>query len=225
LERQGEKSGHVSAAEADSAAESHTGTSPLKRRDAVLPTHDSGLGALNKPEHVGDVHKKALGEVLDLATFMNRTGVYFEQLRRADLPATGMLIEAQWDIELDANDRKDCWNTVLGLIQSQLRGIDVVCIYRANTAGVFLPGCSIEAASERASRIQMLLETSRKDWQPVEHCPDRLSVSIAQAVEREETGEFLQRLEGALDEAADAGRFELVIHNGQCTRLESTIQA
>lgn len=184
-----------------------------------------GPATFAKPNHGGELHKKALGEVLDLTTFMNRTGVYFEQLRRADLPATGMLVEAQWDMEMTPADSKACWDTVLGLLQAQLRGIDVVCIYRANTAGVFLPGCSMEAASERASRIQMLLENSRDQWEPAEHCPDRLSISIAQALEHEDTGQFLQRLEEALEEAAGAGRFELVLHNGKSTRLESTISA
>ena len=181
--------------------------------------------ATARPEFAGDPNKKSLGDVLDLATFMNRTAVYFEQLRRADLPATGMLVEAQWNVDLPAKESNACWNLVLGLIQSQLRGIDVVCIYRANTAGIFLPGCSMEAASERAARIQLLLENSREEWQPLDHCPDRLSIAIAQALELEETGEFLQRLEGALEEAADAGRFELVIQTGDSSRIETAIQA
>ena len=106
------------------------------------------LAATARPEFASDPNKKSLGDVLDLATFMNRTGVYFEQLRRADLPATGMLVEAQWNVDLPAKESNACWNLVLGLIQSQLRGIDVVCIYRANTEGIFLPGCSMEAVSE-----------------------------------------------------------------------------
>ncbi len=172
----------------------------------------------------GTLYRKSMGDVLDLTTFMTRTTVYFDQLRRAELPATGMLIAAQWQEPLNANDSKACWNTVLGLIQSQLRGIDVICIYRANTACVFLPGCSTEAAVERASRIQMLLENSRGDWQPLDHCPDRLSISIAQALSHEEPCGFMERLDSALNEAQDSGRFELVIHDGQSTQFESTVQ-
>lgn len=224
LERRSESA--VSKASATETAE----RSPVPPIEAASPRSAAAIDppaapAEDRPETAVEGPKKSLGEVLDLATFMNRTAVYFEQLRRADLPATGMLVEAQWDLELEGAENRACWNIVLGLIQSQLRGIDVVCVYRENTAGIFLPGCSIEAATERASRIQMMLETSRKDWQPQEHCPDRLAISIAQALEKEETGEFLQRLDDALAEAAAAGRFELIIHNGQSTRLESTIQA
>ena len=195
----------------------------LEKDDDLRPDTEPHK-AVMKPEH-GIEPKKSLGDVLDLVTFMSRTSVYFEQLRRADLPATGMLVEAHWNVNMNEEESELCWNTTLGLIQSQLRGIDVVCTYRKNTVGVFLPGCSIEAASERASRIQMMLESSRKDWDPEHHCPDRLSVSIGQALEEEDTREFLLRLEGALEEAARAGRFELVIHNGDATHLESAIQA
>lgn len=170
----------------------------------------------------GEAAKKPLGDVLDLATFMNRTSVYFEQLRRADLPATGMLVEAQWNVQLDGASSKASWTSMLGLIQSQLRGIDVVCVYRANTACIFLPGCSIEAATERASRIQMLLENSRSDWQPAEHCPDRLAISIGQALAEEETTEFLERIESALEEAQQGSRFEIAIHDGEHSRFITT---
>jgi diguanylate cyclase (GGDEF)-like protein len=170
----------------------------------------------------GEATKKTLGDVLDLNTFMNRTSVYFEQLRRADLPATGMLVEAQWNVQLDGASIKTSWTSMLGLIQSQLRGIDVVCVFRAKTACIFLPGCSIEAATERASRIQMLLENSRIDWQPAEHCPDRLAISIGQALPEEETTEFLERLESALEEAQQANRFELAIHDGEQSRFITT---
>ncbi len=156
---------------------------------------------------------------------MTRTTVYFDQLRRAELPATGMLVNPQWTGELDASQAKTSWNTTLGLIQSQLRGIDVVCVYRANTACVFLPGCSLEAAGERASRMQMMLESSREEWLPVEHCPDRLAISIAQALPEESPVDFLERLDGALSEAQDASRFELVVHDGNSTQFEASIQA
>lgn len=171
---------------------------------------------------LGDANKKAISDVLDLATFMNRTSVYFEQLRRADLPATGMLVEAKWTKELDAASNKVSWTSMLGLIQSQLRGIDVVCVYRANTACIFLPGCSIEAATERASRIQMLLENSRAEWQPADHCPERLVISIGQALPAEETSQFLGRLASSLEEAKQGSRFELAIHDGESSRFITT---
>lgn len=173
----------------------------------------------------GTAYRKALGDVLDLSTFMTRTTVYFDQLRRAELPATGMLVNPQWNSELDASQMKTSWNTTLGIIQSQLRGIDVVCVYRANTACVFLPGCSLEAAAERASRMQMMLESSREEWLPLDHCPDRLAISIAQALPDEAPVDFLERLDGALSEAQDASRFELVVHDGNSTQFEASIQA
>ncbi|MCC6512130.1 MAG: diguanylate cyclase [Pirellulaceae bacterium] len=171
----------------------------------------------------GTVYRKSLGDVLDLSTFMTRTTVYFDQLRRAELPATGMLITPQWNLELDASQSKASWATVLGLVQSQLRGIDVVCIYKAHTACVFLPGCSIEAAGERASRMQMTLESCREQWLPPEHCPDRLSISVAQALNEEEPVDFLERLDSALSEAQDASRFEVVLHDGRSTLFESSL--
>lgn len=173
----------------------------------------------------GTTYRKALGDVLDLSTFMTRTTVYFDQLRRAELPATGMLVMPQWITELDASQTKTAWSTTLGLIQSQLRGIDVVCVYRANTACVFLPGCSLEAAAERASRMQMTLESCREEWLPAEHCPDRMAISIAQALPDESPVDFLERLDGALSEAQDASRFELVVHDGTSTQFEASIQA
>ena len=173
----------------------------------------------------GTAYRKALGDVLDLSTFMTRTTVYFDQLRRAELPATGMLVMPQWITELDASQTKTAWNTTLGLIQSQLRGIDVVCVYRANTACVFLPGCSLEAAAERASRMQMTLESCREEWLPADNCPDRMAISIAQALPEESPVDFLERLDGALSEAQDASRFELVVHDGTSTQFEASIQA
>lgn len=177
-----------------------------------------------RDQHHAEVHTKVLGDVLDLPGFIARTTVYFDQLRRAELPATGMLVSAHWKSELEPSEAKACWTSVLGLIQSQLRGIDIICDYRTNTAGVFLPGCSVEAAAERASRIQVLLEDSRDEWQPHNQCPERLSISIAQALEDEETTQFLQRMELALSQAQEGGRFELAIHDGRIAKLESSMQ-
>ncbi len=196
-------------------------TGQAKGQAAANPSNDDGLSEMEG----GTAYRKSLGDVLDLSTFMTRTTVYFDQLRRAELPATGMLVMPQWTTELDPGQAKTSWNTTLGLIQSQLRGIDVVCVYRANTACVFLPGCSLEAAAERASRMQMMLENSREEWLPADHCPDRLAISIAQALPEESPVDFLERLDGALSEAQDASRFELVVHDGNSTQFEASIQA
>ena len=200
---------------------SQRGTGALGKGRAEGAPGDDSLSEMDG----GTAYRKALGDVLDLTTFMTRTTVYFDQLRRAELPATGMLVMPQWTTELDASQTKTAWNTTLGLIQSQLRGIDVVCVYRANTACVFLPGCSLEAAAERASRMQMTLESCREEWLPADNCPDRMAISIAQALPDESPVAFLERLDGALSEAQDASRFELVVHDGTSTQFEASIQA
>ena len=198
---------------------------PSQRSGQAKPASSTGNDDSLSEIDGGTTYRKALGDVLDLSTFMSRTTVYFDQLRRAELPATGMLVMPQWAHELDAGQTKTAWNTTLGLIQSQLRGIDVVCVYRANTACVFLPGCSLEAAAERASRMQMTLESCREEWLPPEHCPDRLAISIAQAKPEELPVDFLERLDGALSEAQDASRYELVVHDGNSTQFEASIQS
>lgn len=202
------------------AQEGSTKSADKSRANGKRSTLEAEIAA-DDPNTMG---QQTLSDVLDLATFMARTQVYFDQLRRAELPATGMLIAAQMPDDSEIADAES-WNNVLGMVQSQLRGIDVVCHYRANTVGILLPGCSIDAALERASRIQMLLEESRQDWFPEDQCPDRLSVAIAQAQDREEPGEYLTRLETALGEAVDSARFEIVVHDGTSTRVEATMHA
>ncbi len=63
----------------------------------------------------GTTYRKALGDVLDLSTFMTRTTVYFDQLRRAELPATGMLVMPQWTGELGRGPNQDSLEYDLGL--------------------------------------------------------------------------------------------------------------
>ncbi len=73
--------------------------------------------------------------------------------------------------------------------------------------------------------MQTTLESCREEWLPPEHCPDRLAISIAQALSDEAPVDFLERLDSALSEAVDASRFELVVHDGNSTQFEASIQA
>ena len=48
------------------------------------------------------------------------------------------------------NSRNFAGKRRLRLIENSLRGIDLLCLYRPNTACIFLPGCSLEAVTQRA---------------------------------------------------------------------------
>lgn len=156
---------------------------------------------------------KEVSEVLDLKDFLVRLDAYVEQLRRADLPAAAVMVEALGLAEADSRAAAESWEAAVGLIQINLRGIDVVCLFRPFTLCVFMPGCSQEAAIDRAAKIQAGFRSAIPDWE-AGASPSRLAVSVAQVDAGEKPANFLDRLEMGLDEAMDAGESELVIHTG-----------
>ncbi len=171
----------------------------------------------NKPSSTGE-HENG-NDILDLKSFLAKLDSYLEQLRRAELPAAAMMIEAGSLADLPADEVGPNWDAIVGLAQVNLRGIDVVCLYRRHTLCIFMPGCSQDAAVERASRIQHSLQDCEPNW-TAGTFPGKLSISIACCDTSEDVPHFLDRLERALDEAVDASNFEVVIHTGETCHFQ-----
>ncbi len=159
-------------------------------------------------------------EVLDLQTFLGRLETSLDQLRRADLPAAAIMVEAHGLPEVAGRHAASHWEAVVDMVQDNLRGIDVVCLFRPLTLCIFMPGCSTDAGVDRASKIQHCLQDRRDTW-PTEHCPAKLAISIASFHHPEDVAHFLNRLEKALDEAQDAAVMEVVVHHGESSHFQT----
>jgi diguanylate cyclase len=162
---------------------------------------------------------KEVSDILDLNSFLVKLGSYLEQLRRAELPAAAMMVEAPSLTKLPKGRAAVTWEAVVGLAQVNLRGIDVVCLFRPYTLCIFMPGCSQDAALERAARIQHNLQDSAETWSSGDF-PGKLSISIACCEPNEEVSQFLDRLERAVDEAVDASELEVVIQAGDSCHFQ-----
>ncbi len=158
-------------------------------------------------------------DILDLNSFLVKLGSYLEQLRRAELPAAAMMVEAASLSKQLKGEAAVTWEAVVGLAQLNLRGIDVVCLFRPYTLCIFMPGCSQDAALERASRIQHNLQDCADTWDAGTF-PGKLSISIACCEINEDVPQFLDRLERALDEAVDASELEVVIQTGDSCHFQ-----
>ena len=77
---------------------------------------------------------------LDLSSFVDRVKDHLHQLQQMDLPAATVMVEAVIN-GADA-DRRNSWQKALEIIQTKIRGIDILCHFRPNTICIFLPGCS-----------------------------------------------------------------------------------
>ncbi len=162
-------------------------------------------------------------EFLDLGTFMERLENYLTQLRRANLPATAVMIQAVGIEELGNARARASWKAVLGILQSQMRGIDVACHFKQSCSCMLMPGCALELAVERCSKIQAGLEQARAFWEPLEDCPTRLAIAIATASADEEPASFLHRLEETLEEAEHVDTHEIVIHDGKSIQVQRLV--
>ena len=178
------------------------------------PVPESKIAPLDESETASDSV-----EILDLNTFLGRLRAYLDQLRRAELPASGIMVEA---IGMDNGSQDDIntgWEATVALIQLSLRGIDVVCLYKANTLCVFMPGCSPDSAMERVASIIESLENVRDSW-VTGTCPERLAIAVAAITNNEEAPQYLDRLEGSLNEARDREMNEIVIHDGDSSYVQ-----
>lgn len=163
--------------------------------------------------------KEPVTEVLDLNAFLGRLEAYLDQLRRAELPAAAIMVEAAGLAAFPAEEALESWETVNALVQLNLRGIDVACLFRPYTLCIFMPGCSPDAVLERASKIQHCFRDAREDWIS-DIVPQKLSISIAGVDTNEDVAQFINRLENTLEEAQDAADNEVVVHNGEASHFQ-----
>jgi diguanylate cyclase len=162
---------------------------------------------------------KPVTEVLDLNSFLGRLEAYLDQLRRAELPAAAIMVEATGLSNFPASEALESWETVAALVQLNLRGIDVACLFRPYTLCIFMPGCSPDAVLERAGKIQHCFQDARDGWNHAA-VPEKLSISLAGVDNSEDVAQFVNRLENALEEAQDASPNEVVVHNGESSHFQ-----
>ncbi len=153
-------------------------------------------------------------DVLDLNDFLHRLEVHFTQLSRGDLPATAIMLDAVGLDQLQTQLGERCWANTLGIIQQQVRGIDVICRINQHTICIFMPGSKLEAAIDQAVGMQKLLATTRREMLHVGPVPDRFCIALASVLRNENAGTYMQRLERALGDALKAQPGELIIHDG-----------
>ena len=202
-------------------------TPPPAAADVAAPTQSAAAAEATAPEataastadpQTAKPRDEEALEVLDLNSFVGRLEAFLEQLRKADLPAAGFMLQA---VGLNGDDPQRAvarWNQVLKTVQQNLRGLDVVSLYRPHTLCIFMPGCSLEACAARAAKIKSEV-TLHLSTAPV---ASKLAIAVAAVGETEDNARFLNRLELALEEAQDAGHTELVIHDGNTCHYQST---
>lgn len=160
-------------------------------------------------------------EILDLSAFLGRLEAFVEQLRKAGLPATAFMVEASDLGNYSAAQSNACWGKTVEVLSQNLRGIDVACLYRPHTLCVLLPGCSLDAGLIRAAKIKQVLLEASTQWN-LAVCYEKLAVSVASVGGSEDNASFLNRLEMALEEAADSRQNEVVIHDGNTCHFQPT---
>lgn len=159
-------------------------------------------------------------ELLDLKTFMERVGEKVENVRRGELAASGIMVEAVGLKDADSAEAVTSWEHTIALIQVNLRGIDVVCQFRPFALCIFFPGCAQDIAIERAAIIQASLPKAKSEW-PEIVCPDRFAIALAQIAVDEEPNGFLDRLEMSLDEALTSKENEIAVHSGSSCEFQA----
>lgn len=179
----------------------------------------SGTPAPSKPEQSQASSNDS--DVLGLSVFVERLDGQLKQLSRANMPAAAIMIEAVGLTPSSARDFDQSWSKVLEIVKLNLRGIDLICRLRQNTLCIFLPGCSLNAALEKAGGMQHLLEDSQTADDEIDY-PERFAIATGSSLTNETCGPFLQRLEDALEEAQDAGPFELVVCDDGSTYFQAT---
>ncbi len=209
-----------------SAATKPTSPSPTAVGDALPP---KSVVDMSKTPAVADtsrtepstktIDKSELSEILELSSFLVKLEAYLEQLGKAQLPSSAIMIEAIGLSTEQGADAVKCWECVVQCVQRNLRGIDVACLYRPCTLCIFIPGCSLDAGIGRAAKIKRLLLDSMDSWN-TNVVPEKMAVGVAAASQDEGVANFLNRLEMALDEAADTTDSELVVHNGDACHFQ-----
>jgi GGDEF domain-containing protein len=160
-------------------------------------------------------------DILGLGVFVERLDVQLKQLSRADMPASAIMLEAVGLTSSSARDFDLSWSKVLEIVKLNLRGIDLICRLRQNTLCIFLPGCTLNATIEKAGGMQHLLVDRQAAHDDIDF-PERFAIATGSSLTHETCGPFLQRLEDALEEALDAGPFELVVCEAASTYFQTT---
>ena len=186
-------------------------TEPQKAETQKTETQKAGLSQTSTDD----------SDVLGLSVFVERLEMQLKQLSRADMPASAIMIEAVGLTPSSARDFDQAWSEVLEIVKLNLRGIDLLCRLRQNTLCVFLPGCTLNAALEKAGGMQHLLEDRQASNDEIDY-PVRFAIATGCTLTNETCGPFLQRLEDALEEAQDAGPFELVVCDATSTYFQPT---
>ena len=161
-------------------------------------------------------------EILDLLPFLEKMEPSLKNLRRAELPASAIMVEAMGLADLPEDEFRSNWDATIELVQKNLRGIDLVCQFRRQTLCIFITGCSEAAAVDRASQIQGSLPEALGTWSG-SHPPQRLAVAVAAVKADEECSQFLNRLESGLNAAHDATDSQIVLHDGECCQIQDSI--
>ncbi len=185
---------------------------PTSKPNSVETTHDATVEEKSLDKDSDDIAPA----YLDLATFVEKVREHLNQLQQMDLPAACIMVEAI--IPGDESETRPSWQKVLGIVQTKVRGIDILCYFRPFTVCIFLPGCSAEASYERASEVKQLLLRSAIDWD-LKAIPEKFSVAVSHVLEKEEVANMLNRIEAALDEAGHAKDEEIAIHDGANTQF------
>lgn len=154
---------------------------------------------------------------LELSVFVDRVSEQLGHLHGSGLPATCMMIEY---VPLGSNSvSPEAWHNTASIVESKMRGIDLTCIYRPSTACVFMPGCSAEAAIQKACDLLLLLNSSITGWDS-QLRPSHFAIAVGHALDSEDATPLLDRIEQALDEAHDASPNEIVVHSGHSTYFQ-----
>lgn len=212
---------------ADTSTELHEDTQPDALASRSSSISDEPVASQLSPqdgEDSAEVAPVAEGEqvvVLDLRNFLGRLEGVVGQLRQAELPGTAFMLEAVGLGNSQASQARICWSKAVQIVMQNLRGIDIPCLYRPNTLCVFLPSCSLDAGVARAAKIKLALLDASEQWNAAGNCR-KLAVCVASVCVAEENARFLNRLELALETAADSNPQEIVIHDGHtCHFLEA----
>ncbi len=198
----------------ESQPEPEAESAPSPTADSPDPGEEPSRSRTSAPIEEEEPAADERAEMLTLNAFMHRLDGNLEQLRRADLPAGGIMVQAlQSGVSPDAFQEK-VWPLIEDLIRSNVRGIDMLCHFRQHSVCVFMPGCSMEAAIDRAAKI-LAAHADLLATEPGGHLPQRLAISVAVAQEFEKGAEFIDRLEEGLDAALAADPQQIAVHDGQ----------
>lgn len=156
-------------------------------------------------------------DILDRGGFVQRVDMHLAQLSRAGLPAVAIMLDAVGLDQLSPKLAEGCWGNTITIVQSQVRGIDVLCRYRQHTLCILMPGLTLDAAIERANGMQHSLLNHRRTLSLAGPLPESFSISVAVAKANEEREELMKRLEFAREQPRDIAAQEIIIHEGtQC---------